>query len=395
MRAKSRALRRQELERKAAVGAAIDQPDELIWADLRRVLDGAVNDLPAPYREAFVLCCMQGITVTEAARRLGCPQGTVAGRLARAKERLRNLLGRRGLAPALAGLAVALAESEASASVTASLAARAVEAAAGVVVGHAVAAAAVPAKAIFLKKVVETMSVTKFKTIAAVVLASGVLAAGFGVRPRSSQAGQEQLSDSDTQKVRAATEARSAQQKARAQDNYLDKKLQALLSVKFTDTPLRMVLEDLRTSHGLNIFVNNKALEEAGISLDRPVTVQLEQVTLKTALNLILSSALLSYMVRDRDGYLLVTTPDDCRSSLTRKVYSVGSLVGKGQGEALIQVLTNSVEPRSWQAMGGSGTIDYFAVGRCLVVVQSDEIHAQLRTLLDELRALVDEAETK
>jgi DNA-directed RNA polymerase specialized sigma24 family protein len=47
---------------------------------------------------AFVLCYLEGKTNEEAARLLGCPRGTILSRLARARERLRRSLSRRGLA---------------------------------------------------------------------------------------------------------------------------------------------------------------------------------------------------------------------------------------------------------------------------------------------------------
>ena len=47
----------------------------------------------------MVLCDLEGRTHEEAARHLGCPVGTVKSRLARGRERLRDRLTRRGLAP--------------------------------------------------------------------------------------------------------------------------------------------------------------------------------------------------------------------------------------------------------------------------------------------------------
>ncbi|HLN33172.1 MAG TPA: sigma-70 family RNA polymerase sigma factor [Gemmataceae bacterium] len=80
------------------------------WRDLRPVLDEELNRLPARCRAAFVLCYLQGRTNAEAARALGCPEGTIASRLASARERLRLRLLRRGITLESSGFAICLAE---------------------------------------------------------------------------------------------------------------------------------------------------------------------------------------------------------------------------------------------------------------------------------------------
>jgi RNA polymerase sigma factor (sigma-70 family) len=65
-----------------------------------------VDRLPERYRVPVLLCFFEGLTHTEAARRAGVPVGTVAGRLARAKDLLAKRLSRRGLALASVALPV-------------------------------------------------------------------------------------------------------------------------------------------------------------------------------------------------------------------------------------------------------------------------------------------------
>jgi RNA polymerase sigma factor (sigma-70 family) len=108
---KARAL---GLRRRARQEPLLDPPappaaDELVWRDLRPVLDDAVRSLPAKYRTPFILCYLQGMTHAEAARRLGCPPGTVATRLSRARAQLRTRLVRRGVTLSVAASAAALA----------------------------------------------------------------------------------------------------------------------------------------------------------------------------------------------------------------------------------------------------------------------------------------------
>jgi RNA polymerase sigma factor (sigma-70 family) len=103
LKAQTRSARRREVapvEMTAPHSAAVN--------DLRPVLDAAIAGLPDRYREPVVLCYLEGLTYAEAAERLRCPAGTIATRLSRARERLRVLLLRHGVAPAAAALTAAL-----------------------------------------------------------------------------------------------------------------------------------------------------------------------------------------------------------------------------------------------------------------------------------------------
>ncbi len=93
---------------------APDTAPEALWRDLRPILDEEVSRLPRKYREAVVLCYLEGKTNAEAARLLGCPRGTVVSRLASARERLRVRLARRGVTVS-AGLLASLMTARAAA----------------------------------------------------------------------------------------------------------------------------------------------------------------------------------------------------------------------------------------------------------------------------------------
>ena len=66
----------------------------------------------------MILCYFEGLTLDEAARRLRCPAGTLRSRLARAREKLRRALTRRGFALSTTALAAALYPRSASASIS-------------------------------------------------------------------------------------------------------------------------------------------------------------------------------------------------------------------------------------------------------------------------------------
>jgi RNA polymerase sigma factor (sigma-70 family) len=100
LRARTAALVRQEREARAAIdpATALAEP---VADDLGPALHAEIVRLPEKYRAPIVLCYLDGRTIDEASRQLGWPAGTVGGRLARARARLRDRLVQRGLvAPA-------------------------------------------------------------------------------------------------------------------------------------------------------------------------------------------------------------------------------------------------------------------------------------------------------
>jgi RNA polymerase sigma-70 factor (ECF subfamily) len=95
VKAKARAARRRECERQA--GRATPNPaSEEARRDLCEVLGEELSRLPEKYRAPLVHCYLEGKTNQEAARELGCPLGSMSGRLARGRELLRERLAAPG-----------------------------------------------------------------------------------------------------------------------------------------------------------------------------------------------------------------------------------------------------------------------------------------------------------
>ena len=78
--------------------------------DAHAIVHEELTRLPAPFRAAVVQCHVEGLTHDQAAEQLGWPVGTVRSRLARARQRLKQRLIRRGLAPAALLAATAAAD---------------------------------------------------------------------------------------------------------------------------------------------------------------------------------------------------------------------------------------------------------------------------------------------
>jgi RNA polymerase sigma factor (sigma-70 family) len=164
--------------------AAADPVQEVLWRDLAPVLDEEVNRLPDKYRVPVVLCYLQGKTVEEAARELGCPRGTVGTRLARARQRLRSRLAGRGLALSAPTLVALLSQTKAGAAVPAALVAATLRA-------LTTPAAVSRGVAALTQGVIHAMFVSKLKLVAAVALALAAFATGLGSVSYRTQAAQE------------------------------------------------------------------------------------------------------------------------------------------------------------------------------------------------------------
>jgi RNA polymerase sigma factor (sigma-70 family) len=106
-KARALAMKRRRRQLAAARPEAVeDRPA----CDLGPVLDEELARLPGRYRAAVVACDLGGKSRSVAARDLGWPEGTVAARLAKARQLLAARLSRRGVTLSVAGLATVAVE---------------------------------------------------------------------------------------------------------------------------------------------------------------------------------------------------------------------------------------------------------------------------------------------
>jgi RNA polymerase sigma factor (sigma-70 family) len=162
MHARSAAARRHAHERELTDMSMPEPPPEVIWQELRPLLDAELNRLPDRYRAPLVLCYLEGKTTEEAAQIMGCPRGTVMSRLARARDRLRDRLSRRGLTLSVGLFTTVLSQHTASAAPV-GLAGATVKAAVLFAAGKAVWASAVSASVLALvQAVLKTVALGRF-----------------------------------------------------------------------------------------------------------------------------------------------------------------------------------------------------------------------------------------
>jgi hypothetical protein len=222
-------------------------------------------------------------------------------------------------------------------------------------------------------------------------------------------------------------------------------------SVDFVEQPLRDALQYIAELHQIPIYIRKTKLEEASVQPDKPVTISLRGVPLRTALDLMLGELELTYFVKD---VLIITTPEDAENNLETRVYDLRDLLamaapdvpqptrprptgttippptsapqsaappseggigapatappagggnlrpggmfsGSSQKQPpqtelekrtgdLIELITSTVKPDSWDDVGGPGAID--AYNGLFVVSQTAKVHEQVEHVFDMLR---------
>src|SRR5262245_708629 len=172
LKARAVAARRQQRERQVTPmpEPVASESRQEFGDELQRLLDDTLTQLPDKYRVLIVLCDLEGKTRKEVARQLRIPEGTVGGRLARARALLAKRLARHGLAVSGGMLATVLSQSGASAAAPAALLSSTIKIASLFAVGQVAAGTISPTIAGLMEGVVKNMFLTKLKFVTAIVV---------------------------------------------------------------------------------------------------------------------------------------------------------------------------------------------------------------------------------
>jgi hypothetical protein len=161
--------------------------------------------------------------------------------------------------------------------------------------------------------------------------------------------------------------------------------------MRFDGKPLVNVFEAIRTDTGQNVFVNWRALKQARVTRNLPVTTDLSSLTLAEALDKLLaevggSQERLGYVVDD--GVITVSTQKDLARNTITRVYDVRELLkDPATRDADLAALTQRVQgfdPLSWKDAGGEiGSIRELS-GQ-LIITQTPEVHKRIAQGMEEL----------
>jgi RNA polymerase sigma factor (sigma-70 family) len=199
--------RRSCVDLKAAEVGGPDTTQAISWQEGLRVLDEELTRLPGAYRNALVLCYLQGRRQDEAARELGCSLGALCGRLVRARECLRKRLARRGVALPSAVVGTLLVSTQVTAGLPPVLCIKTVQAACKILGGQALAQAVPAHLATLTEGVLSAMLITRVSLMATVAIAATLLVAGAGALTGAAWSGPAAAPWPDAVTVAAAIDA--------------------------------------------------------------------------------------------------------------------------------------------------------------------------------------------
>jgi RNA polymerase sigma factor (sigma-70 family) len=190
--ARASAARRRRLEQAATLQKAVAENQAEPTDEIERVLLEEIHRLPERFQAPVILCDLEGQSHEAAARALGWPIGTVKSRQARARERLRDRLTRRGFAPSHSLALLALPRFGAT------IPAFLVNSTAVLAIRFVATRGIAPGSAAWLaQEVIRSMSILRSMKIATVLLALG--AAGSGAGYIAQQSGEEAKKKAEVQ----------------------------------------------------------------------------------------------------------------------------------------------------------------------------------------------------
>jgi general secretion pathway protein D len=204
----------------------------------------------------------------------------------------------------------------------------------------------------------------------------------------------------------------------------------------FDEQVFEEVIQFLRDVSGLNINVKWTALEAIGVNRQTPVTVNLNNISYRKALDTILENvggvmgSTLNYIIDD--GVITISTRDDLALKTVTRVYDIRDLIVRVPNfegprlemseiggnnndssdddstwgsddddddddngeeniptkseiiEKIIELVTATIQPDSWVV--GGGRMDVRELGGQLVITQTREAHQQIMELISQLR---------
>ncbi|MBI3408636.1 MAG: RNA polymerase sigma factor [Planctomycetes bacterium] len=226
------------------------------WQEQQALMDQELQALPDKYRAAIVLCDLEGKSIKEAARHLGCPPATIGTRLARGRSLLARRLARRGLTLSGGVIATVLSQNAASASVPLPLVNSTVKAASLFAAGNAASSVAGVKVAALTEGVLKAMLLTKLKCAMSVLLALGIFVAGAAYQSCKTEAAESRRA-AESQPIQGANAEQTATQPA-PEDEAANAQIAKFLKAHGSEDALRRLRSFTLTVNTASVISSQK-----------------------------------------------------------------------------------------------------------------------------------------
>jgi len=156
--------------------------------------------------------------------------------------------------------------------------------------------------------------------------------------------------------------------------------------LEFIETPLEQICAFLSEIHAIPVQIDTRALKEAGLDSDVPVTRNLKGISLGSALDLLLEEHELSWVVRDE--VLLITTAAAASAKATVRVHNVSDLLGFGETADRVASTLEAVlgdQP----PVAGAPVIRIVPFQQIIIVRSTEPGHRDVTSLLAQIRASI------
>jgi len=145
--------------------------------------------------------------------------------------------------------------------------------------------------------------------------------------------------------------------------------------MEFIEMPLQDAITYLADYHGIPIEIHNRALEDAGVGSDTPMTAKADGTALGPALRRMLGDFDATYVIRD--SVLLITTEDAADAMVELRVYGASELADGINAEQAAALLKGF----------GDQNLTIVPVQDMLVVRASQRDHEEIASLFAKLKA--------
>ena len=169
-------------------------------------------------------------------------------------------------------------------------------------------------------------------------------------------------------------------------------------NVALNNTPLNRVMKEFSEVYGFPILLDEKGLEDETVTAEEPITLNVPEISLRSALRLILDPLNLIFVIRDE--VMIITNKRNSANMLC--VYDVDSLLpSRAESKrdlslgGLMRAIECSITPDVWLNAGGTSTFSLVCnrnEQKVLLIAAPFETHLELQSLLNTLALQGDKA---